>query len=60
MYGTNTPVDGFEGQLYFIEDDSLYLPDGGAKGQALVKNSSVNGDASWKDIVALPSGGSTG
>jgi hypothetical protein len=30
---------------------------GGTAGQALIKNSAADGDASWKDIVALPKGG---
>lgn len=59
-YGTTLPSTGFDGQLFFLEDDSPALPTGGAAGQALIKNSATDGDASWKDIVALPKGGSAG
>ena len=60
-YGSMLPETGFEGQLFFLEDDnSSTLPSGGSAGQALVKNSTADGDASWKDIVALPKGGSAG
>ena len=62
MYGTILPEDGFEGQLFFLEDESSgeYLPGGGTAGQALIKNSNAEGDASWQDIVALPDGGTAG
>jgi hypothetical protein len=59
-YGTELPATGFDGQLFFLEDDSPALPTGGSAGQALIKNSATDGDASWKDIVALPTGGSAG
>ena len=60
-YGSMLPETGFEGQLFFLEDDnSSTLPSGGSAGQALVKNSTADGDASWKDIVALPKGGNPG
>ena len=62
MYGTILPENGFEGQLFFLEDESSgeYLPGGGTTGQALIKNSNAEGDASWQDIVALPKGGDIG
>ena len=37
------------------------LPDGGSKGQALVKKTNANGDVEWSDVAAaLPTGGTTG
>ena len=48
MYGTELPNDGFDGQLFFLEDTGASLPTGGSAGQALVKNSIDEGDASWK------------
>ena len=49
-YSNTLPSIGEEGELYFVEDKSLSLPEGGTSGQILVKNSSVDGDASWKDF----------
>ena len=64
MYGNKLPERGFEGQLFFIADDStfapIYVPEGGHAGEVLTKNSAINGDISWKEIVALPKGGSAG
>lgn len=60
MYGTELPATGFDGQLFFLEDDSVGLPTGGNAGHVLIKNSDTYGDASWKELVALPKGGSTG
>lgn len=60
MYGNTLPETGFEGQLFFLEDCDLPLPPGGSRGQALIKNSSTDGDASWQEIVALPKGGEAG
>lgn len=48
MYGPTLPSSGFDGQLFFLEDSGAALPTGGSSGQALVKNSSTDGDASWK------------
>lgn len=48
MYGTTLPTSGFDGQLFFLEDDGATLPTGGNTGYALVKNSNADGDASWK------------
>lgn len=48
MYGTTLPASGFDGQLFFLEDDGAVLPTGGNTGYALVKNSNADGDASWK------------
>lgn len=48
MYGTTLPASGFDGQLFFLEDDGATLPTGGNTGYALVKNSNADGDASWK------------
>ena len=47
MYGTTLPTTGFDGQLFFLEDDSSALPVGGTAGQVLVKKSATDGDASW-------------
>lgn len=48
MYGTVLPASGFDGQLFFLEDDSSFLPTGGAANYVLAKNSTIDGDASWK------------
>lgn len=48
MYGTTLPESGFNGQLFFLEDSGATLPTGGSTGQALVKNTATDGDASWK------------
>ena len=48
MYGPTLPSSGFDGQLFFLEDSGAALPTGGSSGQALVKNSATDGDASWK------------
>ena len=48
MYGPTLPSSPFNGQLFFLEDSGASLPTGGSSGQALVKNSSTDGDASWK------------
>lgn len=54
-YGTTLPSAGFEGQLFFLEEEEKpSLPVGGTEGQYLVKNSSTDGDASWKTLE-LPS-----
>ena len=60
MYGKGLPETGFTGQLFFKEDDSLYIPKGGTAGQVLIKNGPIDGDASWKELVALPKGGNAG
>ena len=64
MYGKELPSTGFEGQLFFLEEEALenpiYVPEGGLQGQALVKKSDVSGDIAWQNIVALPTGGSKG
>ena len=54
MYGTSLPAaaDSFEGQLFFLEDDSPALPTGGPAGYILVKNSATDGDAKWVQSVA--------
>lgn len=51
MYGPTLPSSGFDGQLFFLEDSGAALPTGGSSGQALVKNSSTDGDASWKSSL---------
>ena len=60
MYGTELPATGFDGQLFFLEDDTPSLPLGGEAGHVLIKNSATDGDASWKELVALPKGGTAG
>ena len=60
MYGSTLPESGFEGQLFFLEDNETGLPIGGTAGQVLIKNSSADGDAYWSDVVALPEGGKAG
>lgn len=51
-YGSALPTTGFDGQLFFIEDDEgSGVPNGGTAGQTLIKNSSANGDASWANIT---------
>lgn len=52
-YGSTLPSAGFEGQLFFLEENKLFLPEGGTEGQFLVKNSATNGDASWEDFPDL-------
>lgn len=58
MYGSELPESGFEGQLFFLEDNSIEVPTGGTSGQVLTKNSNTDGDISWQD--ALPQGGTAG
>lgn len=48
MYGTTLPTSGFDGQLFFLEDSGATLPTGGSAGNALIKNSADDGDASWQ------------
>ena len=48
MYGTTLPASGFDGQLFFLEDDGASLPTGGEANYVLAKNSKTDGDASWK------------
>ncbi len=43
-----------------LVNSKLYVPAGGSTGHVLIKNSGTNGDASWKELVALPKGGSAG
>lgn len=55
-YGSELPTSGFTGQLFFLEgedDSGPSLPTGGTAGQYLVKNSSTDGDASWKNLPSL-------
>jgi hypothetical protein len=59
MYGTSLPTSGFNGQLFFLEDDSPALPTGGISGQILVKNSATDGDASWKTDISGNAGSAT-
>ena len=49
-YGSSLPGSGVGGLLYFVDENDGSLPDGGRKGQILIKNSSVNGDASWHSV----------
>ncbi len=52
-YGSTLPTSGFTGQLFYLEeedDEGPSLPTGGTAGQYLVKNSSTDGDASWKTL----------
>lgn len=54
-YGTSLPDNGFDGQLFFVEDENLdgpSLPTGGTAGQVLTKNSSEDGDASWATDIS--------
>lgn len=61
MYGPTLPSSGFDGQLFFLEDSGAALPTGGSSGQALVKNSSTDGDASWKSSsISWAAGTSSG
>ena len=57
-YGPDLPsTNTFDGQLFFLEDSGAILPPGGTAGQVLVKNSSVDNDASWtNDIKAMRDG----
>lgn len=55
-YGTTLPENPVEGQIFFLEeeeDNGPSLPVGGVAGQYLVKNSTTDGDASWKDLPSL-------
>ena len=64
MYGSTLPTSGFDGQLFFLTEDSddapLYVPAGGSTGNVLIKNSTADGDYQWKELVALPKGGTDG
>lgn len=54
-YGDSLPSTGFTGEIFFVkEEEKPSLPVGGTEGQYLVKNSSTDGDASWKTLT-LPS-----
>lgn len=46
-YGATLPEDGFEGQVFFLDDQTPDLPLGGTTGQVLVKNSNTDKDAGW-------------
>lgn len=63
-YGLSLPNSGFEGEIFFVEDqrDWLYLPTGGSAGQILIKNSNTDGDATWKNpnYLSLSGGNLTG
>lgn len=59
MYGPTLPSSGFDGQLFFLEDSDVALPTGGSSGEALVKNSSTDGDASWKSSAISWTAGTT-
>ena len=54
----------YQGVIGTGESQGTSLPDGGATGQVLMKNSAGDGDASWKDLPEdedeLPVGGSVG
>lgn len=53
-YGSTLPTSGFTGQIFYLEEeDKPSLPVGGSAGQYLVKNSSTDGDASWKNLPSL-------
>ena len=66
-YGDTFPTTGQTGQIFFLssegfedlEDEGPSLPTGGTAGQILVKNSSADGDASWRDGDYLPLTGGT-
>lgn len=53
MYGTALPAtaNAFEGQLFFLEDDTPNLPKGGAAGAVLAKISTADNDATWVTSV---------
>lgn len=59
MYGPTLPSSGFDGQLFFLEDSGAALPTGGSSGQALVKNTATDGDASWKSSAISWTAGTT-
>lgn len=63
-YGLSLPNSGFEGEIFFVEDqrDWLYLPTGGSAGQILIKNSNTDGDVTWKNpnYLSLSGGNLTG
>ena len=47
-YGASLPAQGFEGQLFFLEEEEKpSLPPGGTQGDILVKISEADGDANW-------------
>ena len=52
-FGTQLPSSAQDGQLFFVENNYSYLPNGGNVGQYLVKDSDTDGDASWKDLPPL-------
>ncbi|MBB5277792.1 hypothetical protein HNR26_003881 [Rhizobium rosettiformans] len=61
--GLETKTDWVADETYLVTPTSNFqeLPDGGAQGQLLAKNSSADGDVAWVDApVSLPAGGTEG
>lgn len=58
-YSTALPSGAVEGQLFFLDGDPSPIPAGGTTGQILIKNSSTDGDYSWKAPPYLSSSGGT-
>lgn len=52
-YGQTLPANSLEGQVFFMEDATPNFPLGGSAGQILIKNSTADGDATWKNPSAL-------
>ena len=52
-YGKTLPANSLEGQVFFMEDATPNFPLGGSAGQILIKNSTADGDATWKNPSAL-------
>ena len=46
-YGDTLPESGFEGQIFFLDDQTPDIPAGGNTGEILVKNSDKDKDATW-------------
>ena len=49
MYDMELPPEGFEGQLFFLENNDIPVPKGGDANYTLVKNSIEDGDIGWKN-----------
>ena len=57
-HGPVLPSSGFDGEIFFLYADPIYVPAGGALGEVLTKTGDGDGQLAWKK--ALPMGGNAG